>query len=268
MISQTLFSTVFLSDDLELYWQDLIRHETDALLEKLKNPPEKHRLLFQVMKELFEQGQSETLTTTHLSIHGQDHDLLFKNLTRLLFATALNGQYPQIEKELAFYLSEASFNIAEEVKKEANGYPNGSIAALVWVIGSSMRDGMGDLTQYFEMKGFTEDQLWVHNMRTVITLHIMGHYPHMVFPDMVKLAQLEEKKGQHKAALATYEAVTMDAQDNIGWFLEEVNEAPDEDEKIALQWAIHAYEGMTRLTSTSYLAQIQEIQGILHRQKV
>jgi hypothetical protein len=265
------FIPTLLGNDLKNLWQAIHQQPTDALCAQLRagDLPEAGSPLRDILLELLENGDSDTLDAQVFCIDHADSDLLFKNLIRLLFALALHGGMPRAEQLLAGRLLAESKGISQEVQDRSGGYPQGSINSAVWVTGASMRDALGWLGHYFMTKKMVKEQFVVQNRRTLMTLAIMSHYPYLVFPDMVRMAALEEQLGQTEDAITHYEAVTLDAQASIDWYREHPDAAPDDQDRIALRFVALAWDALDQLRGSSEgQAQIALIEQIMARKTV
>ncbi len=271
----------FLDNDYKELWKMIAEKNIDALLEQVA-PKKTHQSLLsklfdrkkekvginelhQIMYELFSFGESEMLMEQEFKIMNTKSDELFHNLTRLLFTVDINESYPEIEDTLSATLCNATSKIVTEIREKANSYPLNPINGQVWAGGSGMRNAFYYLAYYYQKKGLLQLQLWVVKMRTSITLSIMSHYKEMVGPDMIEIAELEEKLGLHEDALGKYKAVIADFENEMDYFKEDTD-IPDESEYAILSSLLRSYQSVDRIANTAnYTTAAQLLKQILNR---
>lgn len=222
-------------------------------------------VLFQIIKELFNSNTSPSLDKQKFEIQATKSDELFKNLTRLLFAISINGRYSNLENRIADKLNLSVEDIANEISIKADGYPTTSINAQVWIFGASMRVRFSYLKYYYLMIDNTKYQLLVHRNITSITLSIMSHYKNIVGPDMVELAEIEEKLGLLQEALAHYNAIILDFEPELENYEDLVDLELHAEERqilVSLKTACKNYDRINK--SDIYQTQLNLIERILN----
>lgn len=216
---------------------------------KRTESPSFNEPLHAILHELFTQNESKTLDNTTFSVMDQPSLELFRDLIRLLFSLTINGHYKQAEEQIRNKLIRSSFSLSDEIEKKSNNYPANPINGQVWIGGAFLRASFDYLAHYYKKTGDLDRELTIEKQRTRITLNIMSHYQALVFPDMLRIAVLEEQLSEHEKALSRYRAVVADFEaDNI---LEDVvhdeTELPDEELLVIYKTVLTAYESRNRL---------------------
>lgn len=217
-----------------------------------------------IISELFNIGESSTLEKQKFKIMVEKSDELFKNLVRLLFAIALNGNLKDLETIVRKKVINSTSEIAEEIRIKADGYPQKPINGLVWMCGASMRVAFDYLVYYYKKIGMLENQIYVQKMKTIITLNIMGHYKNLVGPDMIKIATLEEEKGLIEDAISRYNAIILDFECELEYFYDESDAQLNEEDVFTLDSLLKSYKNINRLKGENkYEKKIKFIENLL-----
>jgi hypothetical protein len=282
-MQQDKIITDFLNNEFSQIWSLIINNQTDTLIDTLI-PKKETKTLFEklfsrkkesaestdlhlIINDLFTSGESKTLQAQEFRVMNSESDKLFKNLTRLLFAVSLSGKHSDLERIIQHKLHQSTRTISDEINTKSNGYPLNSINAQVWLCGAGMRAGYTYLLHYYKIKGLVKEQLFVARMKTTITLSIMGHYKDMVGPDMIAVAELEEKINSAEVALDHYKAVIADFEDETEFFMENPEEAPNDAEREILSSLLKSYQNVDRLENTDrFEMNINQLNTILNRQ--
>lgn len=271
-----------LNDELKEIWKFIAENKIDLLLSHInsiepkgtkgnflskifnRKQSTKSNFFYQILKELLLENKSHTLDERQFSIEEKDSCHDFEKLIKLLFALRQNQYLTELKKYVSDKLLKSSKEIAEEISDKSNNYPQNSINAKVWIDGSIMRTHYLLLIDYFELEGNKNSQVWVQHMKTIITLSIMGHYKNEVGPDMIKAAQLEEELSNKEKALNHYEAVIADFEEELKYFLENIDVIPDENDIVILKSLSEAYEGAKRINkSQNFNENLSQINRIL-----
>ncbi len=267
----------FLNNELKDIWKLIIDNNIDmiqknvnkqmSIIQSVANilsSKKNNNTLFTILKELFENNTSQTLENQLFRVTDSNSEELFRNLTRLLFAIEINGNYPQIADFLQHLLYKSTEVIAEEIKNKTGKSP---INAQVWFGGAEMRAAFSYLGYYYEKKNLLNAKLWVWKQRTKITVNIMEHYKNLVGSDVLEVALLEEKLNLLSEAQAHYEAFIAYCQEDFKWFIENTKEVPIEEEYEVFKILLLAYEGIDRVTKVSQINNIELIKQMLSRTK-
>lgn len=156
-----------------------------------------------------------------------------------------------LAKYILHFLRESSFFVA----KNSNNYPEGSISGEIWILGAGIRVKADEMADFFILKKDDYREMSARFYKVKVTTHIMNHYPHLVGPDMIALANKYENMENTNDALSGYKAVHADFQDfllNIEYEKEEAEAENEifklnEDDILVLNSLIKACEGLIRL---------------------
>lgn len=244
-------------------WQLIKENQIEALLLKLPSAPKNRWIklfkrrepllpsepLHAIFYELFIQNGNKTLDSTTFSVIDQSSLELFLDLIRLLFSLAINGHYKQAEEQISNKLIQSSVNLSDEIEKKSNNYPANPINGQVWMGGAFLRTSFDYLAYYYRKTGDLDRELTIEKKRTRITLNIMSHYQALVFPDMLRIAVLEEQLNENEKALSRYRAVVADfeADNSLEDLIRDETELPDEELLVIYKAVITAYESRNRL---------------------
>ncbi len=272
----------FLNNEHKDVWALIAANNVEALLEVIQPVEEAPRFmdkllrkkkvyqpqgeLYIILSELFNTGQSPTLESELFKLDDSKKVGLFTDLTRLLFALEANGKRDEVKSVVAVRLWNATGDIAGEIQEKANGYPLNPISGAVWFAGSAMRNALHFLSFYCEKNNRQDVQLWIERNRTRTTLSIMAHYKAIVGPDMIRVAELQEKMELPDDAVANYEAVIADFKDEIAYIIEdkEAGQPPVDEEIVILTSLLKSYKGVNRIRHTDkYAEEMQVIQALL-----
>lgn len=267
----TLNETIesFLNTDNKQVW-DLILDDKIEELKELLPRQEADGDLDTIIKELFVEGQSETLDSSDFVAISDGNSLIMRELVRLIFALDINGNYDDLRTMVAESILNPIPEIVKTIQIESRGYPRNSINALVWNEGAGVRNVLNALIYYYKLKEDSFDELHYATMlRTQITLAIMGHYKNLVGPDMIEAAKIKEQMGETEAALAFYRAIETDFKTELKWFVESPESGPSEDDVIILGSLKEALVSIDRLTgSEEYFNVCAQIDEILSREHI
>lgn len=247
-------------------WKYILDGNTDELLNNLPDDDES-RVQNDIVTELFTDGDSSTLNAYDFETIKEGNSVLFSNMVRLVFALDINGGYEEIKDKVLDKLLDSMSGITDNIRKEAPDYPRKPMNALVWVEAAGMRSAMGALAYYFEQKDDIDHRHFAVMKRTGITLSIMGHYRHLVGPDMIEAAEIKELLDEPETAIGFYEAVVGDFTNEVEWFRETPEVGPGEEDVISLESLKKAYMAIDRLKGANeYAAQCAEIDEIIARE--
>jgi len=227
------------------------------------------KIIFKIITELFNNEGSETLDSLDLVTFKEENSLIFKDLVRAIFALDINGEYDKIRLDIVDKLFEAVPEIVKNIKDHAQGYPRTPINALVWSEAAGYRSSLNALIYYYKLKEDTDTLHFLIMNRTQITLAIMGHYKHLVGPDMLEAARMKEQLGDNDAALSFYKAVDSDFRSELGWFENTPEAGPNEEDVVTLESLKTALQGIDRISGTNdYSAVCLTIDEVLAREHV
>ncbi len=119
-----------------------------------------------------------------------------------------------------------------------------------WFEGVSLREDAEDLAEYFNRKGQAEDELDALRLKAKITTSIMGHYAHLVGPDMIAVAQKLEQTEKVEEALQFYKVIQLDfvkLVEQIEMGLQKGEPSLDLEDIPVVESLIYALEGLERL---------------------
>lgn len=248
-------------------WNYFLENKTDELPDILPGEAKEHQTRDNIIKELLTDGNSETLANYDFETIKEGNAILFVNMVRLVLALDINGSKEEIKEKVLDKLLDSMSAISELIRKESAGYPRKPMNALVWTEGAGMRSGMAALAYYFKEKDDTDHLHFAIMKRTGITLAIMGHYKHLVGPDMIEAGLIKEKLGENDTAIGFYEAVRDDFAQEIDWFVATPEAGPNEEDVITLESLKKAYLALDRLKGTDdYADQCTKIDEILSRE--
>ncbi len=121
----------------------------------------------------------------------------------------------------------------ESIRTQANGYPDGSVSALVWLSGFGYANLCRQLTLHFRKAEWLAREENASALWARATIAVCSHYHHMVGPAMLANADCQERLGNADRAAQMYRAVVADFE-----FLAEGDFSEgsiDEDERTALE---------------------------------
>ncbi len=98
----------------------------------------------------------------------------------------------------------------ESIKAQANGYPNGTVSALVWMCGAGYANLGHRLTLHFREAGWLAREENASALWARATLAVCSHYHHMVGPAMLANADCQQRLGNADRAVTMYRAVVAD----------------------------------------------------------
>jgi hypothetical protein len=272
----------FLNNEHKDIWALISVNNIEALLQLLQPVEEPQRFMDKVLRkkkvyqpqgdlyiilaELFNSGKSPTLENELFKLDDSNKVGLFTDLIRLLFALEANGKHDEVKSVVAVRLWNATGDIAGEIQVKASGYPLNPISGAVWFAGSEMRNALHFLSFYCKKNKRQDAQLWVERNRTRTTLSIMAHYKAIVGPDMIRVAELQERMELPDDAIVNYEAVIGDFKDEIAYNIEdrEVGKPPLDEEIVILTSLLKSYKGVNRIKQTdNYVQEMQVIEALL-----
>lgn len=258
--------TGFLNTEENPVWNYILENNADELLASLAGD-EDNEIRNTIIKELFNDGESQTLNDYDFATIEDGNAALFGDVVRLVISLDINGNYEEIKEKALDTLLEAMPAITDTIRKESPGYSRKPMNALLWTEGVGMRGAMSALAYYFRQKEDTDHLHFTIMKRTGITLGIIGHYKHIVGPDMIEAAQIKEKLGENEAAIGFYEAVRDDFGKEIDWFVATPEAGPNEEDVTTLQSLKEAYISLDRLKeSNEYGEKVALIDEILSRE--
>lgn len=255
------------TDDKEL-WNLILENkieEAKAVLPREDNP-----LLYEIVSELFTGEKSRTLTDYDFITLKEGNSILFKDMVRLVFALDVNGNYDNLRLQVGDKLFDVIPDIVQNVKEQSKGYPRNPMNALVWSEGAGFRSSLNALIYYYRLKEDNTDTLHFLIMnRTQITLSIMGHYRHLVGPDMIESAKIKEQLGNTEAALSFYRAVEADFKSELQWFVDTPEAGPNEEDVVSLESLKQALLAIDRLSGTDQYSRLcEQIDEVLSREHI
>ncbi len=122
----------------------------------------------------------------------------------------------------------------EDIRRQANGYPENPISALVWMNGAGYGNLASALTHHFRDAGWLEREEHASSMWAKATLAVCSHYHHMVGPAMLANADCHERLGNTERAKHMYGAVIDDFMIIAQGWADETGPPNDED-RLALE---------------------------------
>lgn len=238
----------FLDENNKQLWDLIIQDEINILLESL---PIEDIVLSNILKELFSEGESETLTSSDFSIIKDENSILYKNLVKLLFSLKINGGFDDINKLIEDKLFDGLPSFIEKVQNEVIGYPMRRVHESILTEAATIRASLIQLIYLFRETDDIENLHSAIMMRTKITLAIMANHKHILGYDMVEAAKIKEQIGDTEAALSFYNAATDNLKGELHWFKESPDMGPNEDDTIMLQALKESYISIDRLKNIS-----------------
>lgn len=171
-------------------------------------------------------------------------------LSRILLTLEDYQKAPEKEKLIAVTLAHVIHDGVNNISKNSNDYPNNSISAKVWMDGAGLRSQADELVEYFSRKNNEQRTLEALFLRAKLTNAIMNHYPNIVGPDMIAIANQYEKMGANDEAKQFYDPVVADFTPLVQDAQASINDpeigASAEDVPIT-QSLIDALEGLKRI---------------------
>lgn len=238
----------FFDNENKQIWDLILDNKIDELLAILPREEEEDDTFDKIVGELFSTEASETLASYNFVKIKEPNSLLARNLARLIIALDINGNYEEIRKIVAAAILEPMPQIVDNIQEQSKNYPKGAMNTLVWAEGAGMRAALNGLVYYYSRKeNVTETLHFVTMLRTQITLAVMGHYKHIVGPDMIEAARIKEKIGDNESALSFYGAVDADFKSEFNWFLQNPEMGASEEEAISLHSLKEALTSIDRL---------------------
>ncbi|WP_353777681.1 hypothetical protein [Winogradskyella sp. 3972H.M.0a.05] len=156
--------------------------------------------------------------------------------------------------------------VLQTVKKQANGYPNNSINAKVWMDGFGLIENTKSLYEYFRTTAMDSETERFADLWAESTLSVCSHYHHMVGPSMIAAAEMKEKSGDTRTALVYYNAVIKDFQSFTEFNFDE--KPPNNDEIAALKSLNIALKNCLKLNNNENLEHLDlltKTHGILEK---
>lgn len=98
----------------------------------------------------------------------------------------------------------------ENIRQQANGYPENPISALVWINGAGFGNLASALTGHFQNAGWLKREEDASALWAKVTLAVCSHYHHMVGPAMLANADCHERLGNTDRAVQMYGCVVKD----------------------------------------------------------
>ena len=244
----------------------ILEDKTDEIKSALS---EKDSTLDKIVLELFTEGKSNILSDIDFITLKEENSLLFKDLVRLIFALDVNGNHDDLRLQVGDKLFDVIPDIVKNIKEQSKGYPRNPMNALVWSEGAGFRSSLNALIYYYKLKDNTDTLHFLIMNRTQITLSIMGHYRHLVGPDMIESAKIKEKLGDTDAALSFYKAVEADFKGELRWFMDTPEAGPNEEDVVSLESLKQALESIDRLSGANQYTELcTQIDEVLSREHV
>lgn len=238
----------FLDDEYKQIWNFIIEGDIPALLESL---PEEEVNLHKIIRELFTEGQSETLNEYDFSVIRDGNNTHVRDLVKLIFALNINGSYDEINNTVGNKLLNELPLFIEKVQDEAVGYPMRKVHDVILNEAASTRALLISLILCYRETDDIESLHATVMMRTKLTLAIMGRQKHVLGFDMIETAKVKELIGEQDAALSFYNAARDNLKDELQWFVESPEMGPDEDDIVMLQALKEAYLSIDRLNNVT-----------------
>jgi len=214
-----------------------------------KSSPNSNTILL-ITDQFLELQMSADLSNLNLSIHQNGHEQ-FAELIRLLIAFDNNKTLNSFSLPIAEKAGSILQYLASEVEKQAGKYPENSIAAIVWVAGTSLREWSDILSSFFAQQKMLEQKTNVLLNKCKITCSIMSHYPGEVGPDMIAVGNALEDIGQKDESIKYYSAVIQDFERIIDGYHEYPDEKITEADIISINCLKEAYLNSERLHGIS-----------------
>jgi len=226
-------------------------------------------VLDKILMELFSKGKSTTLDDYDFITLKEENSSLFKDLVRLIFALDVNGNHDNIRLQVGDKLFDIIPDVVGNIKEQSKGYPRNPMNALVWSEGAGVRSSLNALIYYYRLKDNTDTLHFLIMNRTQITLSIMGHYKHLVGPDMLESAQIKEQLGDADAALSFYKAIDADFKNELNWFVDTPEVGPNEEDVVTLESLEKAWMAIDRLSGADqYSEPCKQIEEVLSREHI
>jgi hypothetical protein len=196
------------------------------------------------------QKNATIVATTRLSLEN-DGASEFSELICLLYALQANTELFSLAVPVAEALLSLLERLAEEVSTLAGNYPNEIIRGTAWFSGALLRNCSDALALFFEKADMPTARAHTFWHKTRMTCSIMNHYPHIVGPDMITVAQAYEVIGNTKQAATFYNAVIADFERIASLYLDDINEKLTEEDGISLTALKDAYQGMVQVNGAT-----------------
>jgi len=122
----------------------------------------------------------------------------------------------------------------EQVRQQADGYPEKPISAAVWMNGVGYANLACALTQHFKQAGWLKREENASVLWAKATLAVCSHYHHMVGPAMLANADCHDRLGNTERATEMYSGVVKDFAFLVEGYLAD-DDPPTDDSRAALE---------------------------------
>ena len=158
-------------------------------------------------------------------VKGLVEGVLSRDYSSLSERSALDGEVIDLLKRLEREI--------QNVREQANGYPDGEISIHVWTSGAGYANLCRKLTLHFRKSGWLHREENASSLWANATLAVCSHYRHLVGPAMLANADCQERLGNSARAAQMYRAVVADFELLLDW---DYSDGPlDENERTALE---------------------------------
>jgi hypothetical protein len=186
------------------------------------------------------------LPATDLKTAGDD----FPEWVRMCWVLQDNGHFEGKMDTLLHKTLNWLEQLAEEVRRRANGYPMRSTTGEVWFTGAIIRNWSTPLADLFDRRQKGEDKAKTLHLKCKVTSSIMSHYPNILGPDMIEAAAAFEAIGETATGRRYFDAILADFQPMMQLLHAHPDERVNEEDILSMGALLAAYEGLNRLNHT------------------
>lgn len=202
----------------------------------------------------------------------KDFDVIKSEVDQILGLDLLSDSSREEHGEAVLNVLRRLDKEIESVRKQANGYPENPVSALVWMNGAGYGNLACALTGHFKKAGWLKLEENASALWAKATLAVCSHYPHMVGPAMLANADCHDRLGSADRATAMYGGIVKDfAFIAYDWVNE--TDSPHEEDRIALESLQTAVErllirGINDLDGIDLLSIQRQTETILKRPRI
>jgi len=190
--------------------------------------------------------QDLELPATNLKTAGDD----FPEWVRMCWVLQDNGHFEEKMGTLLQKTVNWLEQLAEEVRRRANGYPMRSTTGDVWFTGAIIRNWSTSVADLFDRRQKGEDKAKTLHLKCKVTSSIMSHYPNILGHDMIEAAVAFEAIGESATGRRYFDAILADFQPMMQLLQEHPDEQVNEEDILSMGALLAAYEGLNRLNHT------------------
>lgn len=180
------------------------------------------------------------------------HDFIdeLSELVRAMLVLEIYKEAPGYERVLALTILECVTNGATYIENNTDDYPQNPVNGKIWIEGAALRTRAEELAHYYKRKNDDNNELQSLFLKGKITNTIMNHYPNLVGPDMIAIANKLEQVGNTDKAKQFYSSVEADFTEFVSELEDDIEEGEydiSNEDIVIVQSLIYALEGLDRL---------------------